>query len=171
MWTAWSHPALRPLTRRSRSILRRNVRAASEIARAWLHQRTIGLRHAHADEILPPNDVGRIDAVEIAGVDLRRRNPLLALDDRLTTRKRERIRTEHAAQPGIIIRGVAHIRECEVGVVLATANAEVMPMMRIGAGRDRRRLRDLRSRMRRTEGALHRCRTDDQVTTAQRQHP
>ncbi len=40
------------------------------------------------DEIFPPDDVGRMEAVEIAGVDVDGRDPLPAFNDRLTARKR-----------------------------------------------------------------------------------
>ena len=42
---------------------------ASEIAHSGPGQVTIAVRHPHRDQILPTHDVGRIDAVEIGGVD------------------------------------------------------------------------------------------------------
>ncbi len=76
MWIALSPPTLGLLTRRFCSILERRARAASGIARLRLHQRTMRVRHGHQDEILPPDKVGRTDAVEIAGADFEGRDPL-----------------------------------------------------------------------------------------------
>ncbi|MGJ4957009.1 hypothetical protein ACQR1H_15275 [Bradyrhizobium sp. HKCCYLRH2015] len=48
------------------------------------------------------------------------------------TRKRQWFRTEHAAEPGIEIRGVAPHSRMRTGIALATANTEVTPVIRIG---------------------------------------
>ncbi|MGD5682452.1 hypothetical protein QUT02_22615, partial [Xanthomonas citri pv. citri] len=73
---------------------------------------------------------------------------------------------EHPAQPGVTALGIDDIGESEEQVILAGANPEMMPVMRIRPGRNRRWLIDLRAGMRRTEAPLDRGGACDEIAAA-----
>src|SRR5882757_10128375 len=149
--------------------LARSMSSYRASIRGLRDQRAVAMRHPHRDQILPAHDVGRIGRVEIGGVHHGCRRTFDIGRDGLAARKFEGVGPEHAAQPRISFCGIEHVREREIKIVLAGANPEMMPVIGIGAGRDRIVLRHQRSRMRGAETFLDRGRAGDEVAAPERQ--
>src|ERR1700742_3122482 len=105
------------------------------------------MRQGHRNQILAAHDIGRIDRSQIGRIDVEDRNSFFIEDLRLVAWKGKSVGTEDPALAEKVTLRIEPIGESEIEIVFATAAAEMMPMMQIGARRNGIVLPDLRSFM------------------------
>ena len=122
---------------------------------------------AHRHHVLASYDIGRVTAVEIAGVDIRTGERGAGTSMRFASGEFECVGAKHAASAGKAVEFVGNVGKGEENIVLAGPYPEMMPVVGVCPGRNRIVLMERRASVTGME-ALSYCRgACDEVAAAQ----